>query len=77
MMPTPAARPAAVTNAFFAGYMPAGGSDGQSAGSSSDKPQIAILVLIENAKEGSLNAVPVAKDVLEWYYWNRLAATGK
>ncbi len=48
------------TNAFFVGYAPA------------DNPQIAILVLIENAREGSLNAVPVAKDVLNWYYWNRL-----
>jgi len=48
------------TNAFFVGYMPL------------EKPEIAILVLIENAKEGSLNAVPVAKDVMEWYYWNRL-----
>jgi len=36
--------------------------------------QIAILILIENSKEGSLNAVPIAKDVLNWYYMNRLAA---
>lgn len=49
------------TNAFFVGYAPA------------ENPQIAILVLIENAKEGSLNAVPVAKDVFEWYYHNRLS----
>ncbi|MHB9019607.1 MAG: peptidoglycan D,D-transpeptidase FtsI family protein [Minisyncoccota bacterium] len=48
------------TNAFFVGYMPL------------EDPEIAILVLIENAKEGSLNAVPVAKDVMEWYYWNRI-----
>ena len=48
------------TNAFFVGYAPA------------ENPQIAILVLIENAREGSLNAVPVGKDVLDWYYWNRL-----
>ncbi|RJP43901.1 penicillin-binding protein 2 [Candidatus Parcubacteria bacterium] len=47
-------------NAFFVGYAP------------SDKPQIAILVLVENAREGSLNAVPIAKDVLNWYYWNRI-----
>ena len=50
----------AKTNAFFVGFMPM------------EKPEIAILVLIENAKEGSLNAVPVAKDVLEWYYLNRM-----
>ncbi len=47
-------------NAFFVGYAPA------------DNPQIAILVLVENSREGSLNAVPIAKDVLNWYYWNRI-----
>lgn len=47
-------------DAIFVGYAP------------SDNPQIAILVLIENAREGSLNAVPVAKDVLGWYYYNRI-----
>jgi len=47
-------------NALFVGYAPA------------DNPEIAILVLVENAREGSLNAVPVAKDVLEWYYYNRI-----
>jgi penicillin-binding protein 2 len=48
-------------NALFVGYTP------------TDKPELAVLVLIENAREGSLNAVPVAKDVLRWYYWNRIA----
>ncbi|MBI4993874.1 hypothetical protein HZC33_02895 [Candidatus Wolfebacteria bacterium] len=48
------------TNAFFVGYAPIG------------NPKIAILVLIEDAKEGSLNAVPVARDVMEWYYYNRI-----
>lgn len=52
------------TNAFFVGYAPA------------KNPQIAILVLVEDAKEGSLNAVPIAKDVLEWYYWNRIQNLG-
>ncbi|MFH1246354.1 MAG: penicillin-binding transpeptidase domain-containing protein, partial [Candidatus Liptonbacteria bacterium] len=47
-------------NAFFVGYAP------------SDNPQIAILVLVENSKAGSLNAVPIAKDVLNWYYEHRL-----
>ncbi len=47
-------------NAFFVGYAPC------------DNPQIAILVLIENSRDGSLNAVPVAKDVLNWYYENRI-----
>ncbi len=47
-------------NAWFVGYAPA------------ENPQIAVLVLVENAIEGSLNAVPIAKDVLSWYYWNRI-----
>lgn len=54
----------AKVNAFFVGYAPADPPV--------DGPQIAILVLIENAREGSLNAVPVAKEVLKWYYENRL-----
>jgi len=48
-------------NALFVGYIPV------------DNPQIAVLVLIENSLQGSLNAVPIAKDVLNWYYWNRIA----
>lgn len=47
-------------NAFFVGYAPF------------DHPQIAILILIEHSLEGSLNAVPIAKDVLNWYYENRI-----
>lgn len=48
------------TNAFFVGYGPF------------ENPRIAILVLIEDAREGSLNAVPVARDVFMWYYEHRL-----
>ncbi len=47
-------------NALFIGYAPC------------NNPQIAILILIENSREGSLNAVPVAGDVLNWYYKNRM-----
>jgi len=47
-------------NALFVGYAPC------------NDPQIAILILIENSRQGSLNAVPVAGDVLNWYYENRL-----
>lgn len=50
-------------NAFFVGYAPA------------DHPEIALLVLVENAREGSLNALPVAEDVLRWYYDHRLATS--
>lgn len=47
-------------NAFFIGYAPV------------ENPSIALLILIENAREGSLNAVPIAKDVFLWYYKNRI-----
>ena len=49
-------------NAFFVGY----------AGIEKEDPEIAILVLIENSRQGSLNAVPIAKDVLYWYYLNKM-----
>lgn len=48
------------TNAFFVGYAPA------------RDPRIAILVLVENSREGSHNTIPVARDVLLWYYENRI-----
>ena len=47
-------------NAFYVGYAPA------------QDPKIALLVLIEDARDGGGNAVPVAHDVLKWYYENRL-----
>lgn len=47
-------------NALFVGYAPC------------NDPQIAILILIENSKQGSLNAVPIAGKVLDWYYANRM-----
>ena len=52
------------TNALFIGYGP---TDEYM----KDK-QIAMLILIEDAQEGSLNAIPIAKEVFEWYYMNRL-----
>lgn len=33
---------------------------------------LAILVLVENAREGSVNTIPVARDVFMWYYENRI-----
>jgi penicillin-binding protein 2 len=48
-------------NAIFIGYAPA------------TNPQIEVMVLIENGYESILNAVPIAKDVLSWYYQNRIA----
>ncbi len=50
-------------NALFVGYFPC--SD----------PRIALLILIENSKQGSLNAVPIAGKVFSWYYYSRMAAT--
>ncbi|MDP2735102.1 MAG: penicillin-binding transpeptidase domain-containing protein, partial [bacterium] len=40
-------------------------------------PEIAILVLVEDAREGSLNTVPIARDVLRWYYENRIQASAQ
>ncbi len=51
------------TNALIVAYA---ARDAQS------EPEIAILVLIEDAREGSLNTVPIASDVLRWYYENRV-----
>ncbi|GAH51006.1 unnamed protein product, partial [marine sediment metagenome] len=48
------------TNALFLGYGPV------------EDPQIALAVIIENAREGGLNALPVARDVLMWYYDHRI-----
>ncbi len=48
------------TNAFFIGYGP------------SSDPQIVVLILVEDAKTSSLNAVPIGYDVMRWYYNNRL-----
>jgi len=44
------------TNAWFTGFAPY------------EDPQIAIAVVIESAGEGSTTAVPVAKEVFQWYY---------
>ena len=51
-------------NALFVGYAPCDANGGGA-------PQIALLILIENSKQGSLNAVPIAKQVFQWYYENR------
>lgn len=51
-------------NAFFVGYAPY------------EKPEIALALLVEDAKQGSLNAVPVASDIFRWWYENRGGGTG-
>ncbi|MBI5220854.1 MAG: hypothetical protein HY978_03415 [Candidatus Liptonbacteria bacterium] len=74
------------TNAFFVGYIPQyvrdpvsfpprnkyGVNSRESTISDNSGPPLAILILIENAREGSLNTVPIAKDVLWWYWAHRL-----
>lgn len=54
-------------NAFFVGY-----SIPRPKESPVAPQQIAVLVLIEDAREGSLNAVPVAEKIFQWYYNNRI-----
>jgi len=51
-------------NAFFVGFAPVD--------QSFDTSKIAILILVEDAREGSLNTIPIARDVLKWYYENRI-----
>jgi penicillin-binding protein 2 len=52
-------------NALFVGYAPC------------QNPQIALLILIQNSNQlAGLNAVPVAKQVLDWYYVHRMSAQG-
>lgn len=36
-----------------------------------DKPEIVLTILIEGGGEGGINSVPVAKEVLEWYFKDR------
>ncbi len=47
------------THAWFTGYAPA------------ENPEIVVTVLVENGGEGSATAVPVAKDIIEWWRVNR------
>jgi len=44
------------TNAWFTGFAPY------------DNPEIALAIIIEGAGEGSTAAVPIAKQIFEWYY---------
>ena len=48
--------PRTKAHAWFTAYAPA------------DNPKITIVVLVENAGEGSQFALPVAKDILKWYF---------
>ena len=47
-------------HAWFTGYGPY------------EDPQIAVMVLIEQGKEGSTVSVPVARDIFEWWAKNRM-----
>ena len=72
-------------NALFVGYAPCDSTTGAlltasetspselSLGESFEGKPIVLLILIENSKQGSLNAVPIAKDVMNWYYQNKIA----
>ena len=36
-----------------------------------EEPEIVITILIENGEEGSRTAVPIAKEILKWYFNNK------
>jgi penicillin-binding protein 2 len=57
-------------NAFFVGYIPTT-SNGIDNGS-----EISIMILVEHAKQGSSNTLPIARDVLQWYWENRISDSG-
>jgi len=40
-------------------------------------PQIVILVLIEQPPQGSIATLPVVREVLDWYYQNRISNTSQ
>ena len=52
--------PGGEPHAWFAGYLPF------------DSPRLLMVVLIENGVEGSVAAVPVAREVFTWFAQNRL-----
>ena len=47
-------------NAWFISYAP------------SDNPEIALVVLFEEGDQGHLTAVPAAREILDWYWNNRI-----
>lgn len=47
------------THAWFTGYAP------------SNNPEIVLTILLEKGGEGATHAVPVAKEILSWYFENR------
>ncbi|MEK7580069.1 MAG: penicillin-binding protein 2 [Patescibacteria group bacterium] len=36
-----------------------------------NKPELVVVVLVENGGEGSLVAAPIARDILNWYFYNQ------
>ncbi|MCA9978410.1 MAG: hypothetical protein KC413_21770, partial [Anaerolineales bacterium] len=59
--------PPRTTHAWFAGYAPASPYT-LSDGTVIDQPEIAIVVMIENAGEGSAVAAPIFRRIIELYY---------
>jgi cell division protein FtsI/penicillin-binding protein 2 len=57
-------------NAFFAGY--ATRAPRNTPTENAGDAEIAILILVEDARIGSLNTIPIAEDVLRWYYEHRM-----
>jgi len=51
------------THAWFTGFFPY------------DNPDLALTILIENGGEGSSVAVPVAKEIFQWWYDHRMNGT--
>jgi penicillin-binding protein 2 len=59
--------PPRTTHAWFAGYAPAGPYT-KSDGTAVTQPEIAVVVIVENAGEGSGVAAPIVRQIMEQYY---------
>ena len=55
------------SHAWFAGYAPAAPYTKQDGGTVTD-PEIAVVVIVENAGEGSAVAAPIVRQIIELYY---------
>ena len=53
------------SHAWFVGFAPYG------------DPEIVVTVLVEGGGEGPRVAVPVAQEIFNWYYWNRIFPRGE
>ena len=62
---------ATLPHAWITVLAPASNAAGPSDGPPAEKPEISLTVLLEAAGEGSYEAAPVAKEILEYWFKER------